>query len=156
MADSPERRELSFDSLDEAVAEVERLASGEVRTTGNHSFAKILKHLALTHDMSSGKIEGPRPPFFMRLMMPFLKGMILNGPVKPGFKLPSAAEAFFWPEGDIDLREAVSHFKESVENYKQNGPLPVHPVFGKATSDQINRLNCGHCAMHLSFVHPVS
>lgn len=149
-----ERRELSFESLDEAVADAERLAAGEVRTTGNHSFAKILKHLALTHDMATGKIEAPRPPLFMRLIMPFIKNSVLNGPVKPGFKLPKAPENFFWPEGEVDLQEALAHFKASVQNYNQNGPLPVHPIFGSATREQIDRLNCGHCAMHLSFVHP--
>lgn len=151
-----DRRELSFNSLDEAVADAERLAAGEVRTTGNHSFAEILRHLALTHDMATGKNEAPRPPWFMRLLMPFLKGMILNGPIKPGFNLPKASENYFWPDTDIDVPSALTHFKESVENYKQVGPLPIHPVFGKIDRDQSDRLNCGHCAMHLSFVHPVT
>lgn len=155
MADKPERRELSFGSLDEAVAEAERLAQGEVRTTGKHSFGQILEHLARTHDMATGKVVGPRPPWFMRLMMPLMKGMILNGPVKPGFKLPKDAEAFFWPEGEVDVQQALSHLKESVENYKTNGPLAVHPVFGKVSREQNDRLNQSHCAMHLSFVHSV-
>lgn len=155
MPNTPERRELRFNSLDEAVAEAERLAAGEVRVSGNHSFGKILKHLALTHDMATGKIVGPRPPWYMRLMMPLVKGMILKGPVKPGFNLPSSAEAFFWPPGEFEISESLTHLKESVENYKANGPLEVHPVFGKVSREQNYRLNCGHCAMHLSFVHPV-
>jgi hypothetical protein len=170
MADKPERRELTFHSLEDAVADAERLASGEVRTTGKHIFAQILKHLALIHDMATGKIVGPRPPFFMRLMMPLmkgmilkgmilkgmiLKGMILKGPVKPGFKLPTAAESFFWPGGNTDVNEALTHLKESVKNYNTNGPLPAHPVFGKVPHEQNDRLNISHCAMHLSFVYAV-
>ncbi|MFK7820959.1 MAG: DUF1569 domain-containing protein [Planctomycetaceae bacterium] len=155
MTKNAERRELNFNSLDEAVAEAERLASGEVRTTGNHTFAEILKHLALTHDMSSGKVSGPRPPWYMRLMIPLMKGMIFKGGAKPGFKLPADAEAFFWPKEEFSVADALAHLKESVEHYKQKGPLAVHPVFGKATSEQVDRLNCTHCAMHLSFVHPV-
>lgn len=155
MTAAPERRELSFNSLDEAVAEAERLAAGEVRTTGNHSFAQILKHLAITHDMVTGKVAGPRPPFIVRLMMPIAKRFIVNGPVKPGYKLSPSAEKFFWPDGEVDEREALFHLKESVENYRINGPLAVHPVFGKLSPEQTLRLNCGHCAMHLSFVHPV-
>ena len=152
MADGKERRELSFKSLDEAVADAERLMEGKVRTTGNHSFGQILEHLARTHDMATGRIVAPRPPWFMRMMMPLLKHMILNSPVKPGFKLPKAAEAFFWPDEPIDIRQAFTHLKESVEYYKTKGPLEVHPVFGKVTREQNDRLNCGHCAMHLSFV----
>ncbi len=154
MADAAERRELSFSSLDDAVADAEQLAAGEVRTTGKHTFAEILKHLALTHDMATGKIPGPKTPFLMRLMMPLMKGFILKGPVKPGFKLPAEAESFFWPGGDIDVNEALNHLKESVENYNTNGPLAVHPVFGKVTAEQNMQLNISHCAMHLSFVHP--
>ncbi len=91
------RRELEFDSLDDAVAEAERLAQSEVRTTGNHSFGQIIEHLARTHDMATGKTVGPRPPFVVRLLMPVLRGGILRGPVKPGYKLPSDAESFLWP-----------------------------------------------------------
>ena len=150
-----QRRELSFNSLDDAVADAERLAGGNVRTSGKHSFGQILEHLALTHDMATGKIIAPRPPLLMRLMMPLLKRMIVSRPIKPGIKLPSDAEAFFWPEGEVDVAQALSHLKESVQNYSANGPLAVHPFFGKVSREQNDRLNCGHCAMHLSFVHPV-
>lgn len=154
MAEKPERRELEFDSLHDAIADAEQLAQGNVRTTGKHTFGQIVEHLARTHDMATGKVVGPRPPLFMRLMMPIMKRFILNGPVSPGFKLPAAAEEFFWPDGEIDVQEAIAHLKESVDNYYKNGPLEVHPVFGKATREQIDNLNVTHCAMHLSFVHP--
>ena len=75
MADKPERRDLRFQNLDEVLAEVERLASGEVRTTGNHTFGQILNHLALGHDVAAGRAQAPPPPFFMRLMMPLMKRM---------------------------------------------------------------------------------
>ena len=150
-----ERRELSFDSLDEAVADARALAAGKVRTTGGHTFGQILEHLARTHDMVTGKTDAPKFPLYMRMLLPFIKGSLLNKPVAPGFKLPKNAQAFFWPEGDVEVLTALNHLVESVENYKTNGPLPVHPIFGKATREQIDRLNCGHCAMHLSFVHSV-
>lgn len=155
MPDKPERRDLTFHSLDEAIADAEKLATGEVRTTGKHSFGQILEHLALTHDMSCGKIVGPRPPWYMRMMMPLVRRMITKGPVKPGFKLPADAEAFFWPAHDVAVQAALQHLRESVENYQSTGPLAVHPVFGKLSAQQVTDLNCKHCAMHLSFVHPV-
>ena len=154
MTNTPERRELTFNSLDEAVADAIQLAQGKVRTTGNHTFGQIIEHLARTHDMATGKAVGPKLPWYMRLMMPVLKGKILNGPVTPGFNLPAKAEAFFWPEGEIDVQKAITHLKESVDNYNANGPLAVHPVFGKATREQIDCQTINHCAMHLSFVHP--
>ena len=154
MTTGPERRELSFASLDDVIAEAERLVGGEVRTTGNHSFGQILKHLAITHDMTTGKLEGPRPPLLMRLMVPLIKSSILKN-VKPGFKLPAKAEAFFWPDQEFDVQESFAHLKESVERFNSVGPLPKHPFFGKLSTEQAIALNCKHCAMHLSFVHPV-
>ncbi|TWU54367.1 hypothetical protein Poly51_30840 [Rubripirellula tenax] len=154
MANTPERRDLQFNSLDEAVADATNLAGGATRTTGKHSFGQILEHLALTHDMATGKITPPRPPLIMRLVMPVMKHIILNGPVKPGFKLPQDAESFFWPAGDVDVQQALTHLRESVENYKSNGPLAKHPIFGTLSREKVDFLNCSHCAMHLSFVHP--
>jgi len=143
--------------MDELVAEAERLASGEVRTTGNHSFGQILEHLARTHDMTTGKLEAPAPPWYMRMMIPVIKLMMINDkPVKAGFKLPAKSEAFFWPEQEFDVQEALTHLKESVEHYKAKGPLPKHPMFGKLTRAENEGLNCRHGALHLSFVHPVN
>lgn len=155
MAEKPDRRELDFASLDEAVADAERLAAGEVRTTGKHTFGQILEHLARTHDMVTGKIVAPKLPWYMRMLMPFMRSSILSKPATPGFNLPREAEKFFWPEGEVDVQQALVHLRESVEHYNANGPLPIHPVFGRATTEQIDKLNCSHCAMHLSFVHPV-
>ena len=152
----PERRELAFKDLDEVVPEAQRLASGEVRTTGNHSFGQILEHLARTHDMVMGKVEGPSPPWYMKIMMVFMKGMILKDkPLSPGFKLPKDAEAFFWPNQEFDVPQALSHLKESIETYQTSGPLAKHPIFGTITPEQSLKLNCRHAAMHFSFVHPV-
>lgn len=155
MADNPERRELKFQSLDEVLQEVETLAAGKVRTTGNHSFGQILNHLALSQDVSAGRVQPPPPPFFMKLMMPLMKRMIINSkPLKPGVKLPAKGEAFFWPNKEFDVPASLEYFKDSVDYYKSNGPLDVHPFFGKITSAECDELNCRHAALHLSFVHP--
>ena len=156
MGNKPERRELQFNSLDDAVADVERLAKGPVRTTGNHSFGQIIEHLARTHDMATGKVQVPAPPFLMKLMLTLFKSRILSDkPLAPGVKLPKQSEAFFWPDQEFDVHEASARLKVSVENYKSNGPLENHPIFGNVTRAQNESLNCRHCAMHLSFVHPV-
>ncbi len=155
MTESPERRELSFNSMDEVIAEVDRLASGEVRTRGNRSFGQILNLLALGQDAASGRAVPPPPPFFMRLMMPLMKGMIINAkPLKPGIKLPPKGEEFFWPDREIDVAEGVKIFKESLDYYNEHGPLEKHPFFGKLTKEQNDQMNRRHAALHLSFVHP--
>ena len=154
MADTRERRELKFSSLDEVVAEVERLANGEVHTTGNHSFPEIVRHLALTHDMVTGKVEGPTPPWYLKLIVGLFKSRILSDkPLSPGIKLPANAESFFWPSSEVSLDDAIVHLKESVANYTANGALPKHPMFGTVSAEQNLSMNLRHAALHLSFVH---
>lgn len=156
MVDVAERRDLSFQNLDEVLADVDRLASGEVRTTGNHTFSQILNHLAISQDVSAGRVQPPPPPFFMKLMMPLMKRMVFSSkPLKPGIKLPAAGESFFWPDKDFDLAESVKYFRESVEYMNSNGPLEKHPYFGKVSPAESIQLDCRHAALHLSFVHPV-
>lgn len=151
-----ERRELKFDNLGEAIAEAERLAANEVRTTGQHSFGQILNHLALSIEVSTGRVVAPRPPFMMRLMTPLIKRMVINSkPLQPGVKLPANGEAFFWPDQEFDVAAALQSLKAAVEYYESNGPLEKHPFFGKLTREECDQLNCRHAALHLSFVHPV-
>ena len=148
------RRELVLGNLDELVSEVDRLAAGPVTTTGQHSFPRIVRHLAITNNMMTGRIAAPKPPLLLRLLLPLIRSSILKGNVKPGIKLPATAEAMFWPDADISIHDAVAELKDSVEYYRTHGPLPVHPIFGKASREQLDRVTCSHAAMHLSFVHP--
>ena len=156
MPATSERRDLSFQSLDAVVAEAERLASTEVRTSGKHSYGQILNHLALSQDVSTGRAVAPPPSFFMKLMMPLMRRMVINSkPLKPGIKLPKNAETFFWPDQEFDVVASLEYLKESVSYYESNGPLAKHPFFGKMTKAENLQLNCRHAALHLSFVHPV-
>ena len=149
-----DRRELTLNTLDEVLAEVDRLAAGDVTTSGKHSFPQIVRHLAISNNMVSGRISVPKPPLMLRLLLPLIRSSILNGPVKPGMKLPQKAEEVFWPNEVISVDSAIEMLKDSVTYYKKHGPLPVHPIFGKASREQVDRLTCNHAAMHLSFVHP--
>ena len=134
---------------------METLTRSEHETSGSHSFEKIVQHLAITNEMVVGNITPPKLPWYMRMAMPFLKNGILNNPVQPGFKLPNnSMQEFFWPQSDVDLKEAIENFRTSVKAYRDKGPLSVHPVFGKATREQIDKMVLSHAAMHLSFVHP--
>lgn len=149
------RREISFSSLEEIISDMESLASSEHETSGSHSFGKIVQHLATTNEMVVGNITPPKLPWYMRMAMPFLKNGILNNPIEPGFKLPNKSmQEFFWSQSEVDLKEAIENFRTSVKAYNDKGPLPVHPVFGKATREQIDKMILSHAAMHLSFVQP--
>lgn len=150
-----EHRSLTFSSLDEALAEAERLAATETKTTGSFSYGQILRHLAITLDMVSGHVDVPKVPWYIRMAGPLIKNSVLAKPIKPGFKLPSSAQSYFWPEGDIDVQSALTHFREALARYRSTNELPPHPIFGRMTEQEHDLLQRGHIALHLSFVHPV-
>ena len=152
---SQERRELAFSNFEEVIEDIGNLISGNSRTTGNHSFGRIIQHLAIANNMAVGKIDPPNVPLAMQEMIPSIKDSVLNGPAQPGFELPSAEmQNFFWPENEIEPEAALENFKQSVASYKTDGPLPEHPIFGEATPAQVHNLLISHASMHLSFVHP--
>jgi hypothetical protein len=82
--------------------------------------------------------------------------MVKDKPAKPGFKLPRRFEEVLWPDQEFEVQGALAHLKESVDHYKSEGPMPKHPMFGKLSREQHDRLNCRHAELHLSFVHPAS
>ena len=47
------------------------------------------------------------------------------------------------------LRDAIAHYRASA-----TGPLAPHRVFGPLTKAEWDRLQCIHCAHHLSFAIP--
>lgn len=153
----PELRSLHFDDLEQAVAEVERLAATEIVTTGNYTFGQILEHLARTFDIVSGHQTIPfKPNIIVRFIARMMRSKILNGPAQPGFKLPPKAQSIFWPQSDVPVEEALRHFREALARYQAAKPLPTHVFFGKLTQAQHDQLQCRHCELHLGFVRPTA
>ena len=146
-------RQLHFDKLDDAVAEVERLAAMNVETIGKFSFPQIVEHLATAFDISSGHQTPPPVPFFLRILGPLMARRAARKPMKPGLKLPASAQEFFWKD-ERELDTVMSTFRESLKRYREVDPLPRHPIFGNLSRDDNEQLQCRHMELHLGFVHP--
>ena len=151
---SVDRRELHFDNLDQALADAEKLASGNFHATGSFTFGQILEHLARTLDVVTGEMPGPHVPLPMRWAARMMRPLILSRPMKPGFKLPTTSQSIFWPEDDVPVDQAMSHLREAIERYKAMDDFPTHPFFGNMNRQQNDQLQCRHCELHLSFVQP--
>ncbi len=149
------RRPLKFSSFDDICVEVDRLVESNVETRGQFSFAAILEHLARTLDIVVGYNPAPTVSFPMRLASRLARPILLRGPMLAGFKLPAKLQSALWPSEPIEKSVAVAHFYEAVARYRNAETLPRHPFFGHMTREQHDRLQCNHCALHLSFVHPI-
>jgi hypothetical protein len=146
-----DRRQLKFNTLDDILADVERLKAGKVRSLGNWSPGQNLKHLEI---LMIGCLDGieVKVSFLMRIAVSLLKGRVLTKPMSAGLQLPKAAAALLpaetsWEDGVQGICAALLRMKTEVHRH-------AHPVLGALTRDQWDQLHCRHCELHLSFLVP--
>jgi hypothetical protein len=132
--------------------EVERLLEGHT-TVGAWSLAQICRHLATVlrrvvdlpasapNDPSQWVGEDRKREVFESGVIP--EGLPAPPEIVPGEVLGEREEA----EG---LRAALAHFRASP------GPVVAHRFFGFLSREEWERLQCVHCAHHLSFAIPAT
>ncbi len=149
------RRELKFETLDDLRAEIERLATGEVRTLGNWSLAQLFTHLAAGFN---SVLDGSsfKAPWFFKLMAPFMKKKFLYGGIPSGFNMPKEAEAQFLPSNDADTQAAKDELLAAISRVDSAADcdLAPHPMFGKLSKGEAIQFHLRHAEMHLSFAIP--
>lgn len=149
------RRELRFESMEEVLADAERLASGEVRTKGTWSVGQILQHLAQTMHAS---IDGTdiKIPWIVKILIGLVmnKEKMLNEAVRPGFKIPRKGEAQFLPRPDVSTQEGLDALRAAIERCRQERSRAEHPALGAITREEWDLLHLRHAEPHLSFVVP--
>ena len=150
-----DRRALRFESLDAAVRDAELLEEAErndkLRATGNWKLGQALGHLAFwARAPFDGYPEMPRPPWFMRLLMPLFKQGILNKKMPVGIRMPQV------PEGTIGVERlptegALGQMRSAFERMANQSPTLQNPLFGPMTHEEWIKLNLRHAELHLSF-----
>ena len=147
------RRKLDYASLEEVLADADRLSSGPVKVLGNWSAGQIFRHLANAYNSS---IDGFTMtfPLPLRLMARIFKKKLLAGPMPAGFKLPSDGAKALAPaptsteEGLADLHAAVARLERESHRAK-------HPMFGELSKEQWSNIHLKHANLHMSFLVPV-
>jgi hypothetical protein len=146
------RRQLHFNSLDEILADVDRLAQGKVRALGNWSPGQILKHLSvpMMWCLDGAPFKGA---WYIRLFGWFIKSKFLRDTMTPGFQLSGdfaaelvAAETT-WEDGLQTIRGAIARLKAESQRHPS-------PFLGALTREQWDQLHCRHSELHLSFLVP--
>lgn len=149
-----EHRKLRFESMEDAMAEAERLAASETRTTGHYSLGQIFEHLARTFEITLGERKMPPVALPMRILSRMIRPMVLRK-ATTGFKLPSKAQSVLWPSEPVSTEQGLAHLREAYGKFKSSPQLPKHVFFGSMTRQQHDALQCRHFEGHLGFVHPV-
>jgi len=147
------RRKLSFTSLDEVIADADKLVSSpNTRMLGNWPLGRLLTHLAHGIDRS---IDGStvKAPWVVRLIGPFFKGRILKNGMSAGTKLPKNVEVSLYPAVDSP-QEALEKLRAAVGRLRNEKMTAPHPVFGKVTPEEWLQFHLRHSELHLSFALP--
>ncbi len=149
-----QHRKLHFDTIADAMAEAERLAAIPVETTGRFSFGQIVDHLGRVFDIAIGHAPRPPMPWFVKLLGRLIRKTAINRPAKPGLKLPSKVQPYFWSEQQVTPEDGMAKLRESYARFVALEEYPVHPLLGKLTKHESHQLQCRHFELHLGFVRP--
>lgn len=154
----PQRRALRFNSLDEAIAEAERLVQserdGELTHVGNWDLGQTLGHIAT---WASFAFDGyPRetvPPTLIRLMGNTIGRIILKRGMMPGIRIRNI------PGGTVGLDpmpadEGLARLRAAFDRLAQNVPTIENPFFGQLRHDQWIALNLRHAELHMGYQIP--
>jgi hypothetical protein len=150
------RRLLHFESIDQMLAEVDRLVeaerTGRLRRLGNWTLGQVLGHLACWMEYSYTGVP-LHPPFFIRWILRLQKQKFLYAPMRPGVRIPRVPGGTLATD-PMPLDEAVSRFRRVAERLKTEAPTAPSPIFGRLTHDESIALNLRHAELHLGFLVP--
>ena len=146
------RRQVNYASLDEVLADAERLSSGPVKTLGNWTPGQIYKHLATAFN---GSIDGLPDsfPWYIRLVGRLFKKRIMAGSMPPGLKLPADFAKVVLPAPTAD-DVGLAELRAAVQRLKREPCRARHPVFGDVTKEEWDRIHLMHSNLHMSFLAP--
>lgn len=150
------RRILRFESLDQMMAEVDRLAeaerTGRLRRVGNWALGQTLGHLATWVDY--GYTGAPlEVPFFIRWILRLRKRKFLHGPMRAGVKIPNLEGGTLGTE-PLSLEEGLQRYRSQIERLRTEPPTVPSPVLGKLTHEESIALTLRHAELHLGFLVP--
>jgi len=146
------RRTLHFNSIDEMLADVDRLNQGPVTVLGNWSSGQVLKHLTI---VMTASLDGfhHRAPWFVRLIGKVVKKKFLTKPMSAGFNLPKGAASEMVP-GPTEWADVIGPFRATVRRLQTEPQRMPSPFLGLLTREEWDRLHCRHAELHLSFLVP--
>ncbi len=150
------RRKLKFDSIDQALAEVDRLVeaerAGRLGHVGNWTLGQTLGHLASWAEYAYAGIP-MKTPLVIKWILRLGKQKFIHEPMRAGVKIPGVKGGTLATE-PVPLDEANGRIHSALARLKSEAPTLVHPIFGTLTHDEWIAINLRHAELHLGFHVP--
>ena len=148
---SDARRQLSFNSEDDVIAEVDRLRAGGYAKRGNWSLPQICFHLAVVPRKSLKPPASTAPtPAQQRIQDGFIGTILSTGKPPPGMTPPpDMIPADTCGDADIEsFKAALTQLKSYRHTHVDFGPMGPVPI------ETMRKLTLVHSAHHLSHLDP--
>ncbi len=154
----PTRRQVRFNSIDDALAEAERLVAaereGRIDSAGNWKLGQALGHLATWANFAQdGYPPEVRAPLPVRMILRMMRGTILKKGMLPGVRIGTLPAGTLGVD-QLDAEEGLRRFHAAIQRLRTSPPKIPNPVFGPLTHEQWIQLNLRHVELHLSFQCP--
>jgi hypothetical protein len=151
-----ERRTLRLESIDQLLAEVDRLVTaekaGRLRRLGNWTLGQTLGHLATWAEYAYTGCP-LRVPFFIKWLLRLRKRKFLYEPMRAGVRIPRVDGGTLGTE-PLSLDEGLSRFRRVMERLKVESPTAPNVIFGRLSPDEQIALTLRHAELHLGFFVP--
>ncbi|RJP33680.1 MAG: DUF1569 domain-containing protein [Phycisphaerales bacterium] len=151
-----ERRRLRFNSIDEVLAEVDRIVAaekaGRLRRTGNWTAGQVLGHLATWIEYAYTGYP-MRVPWFIRFLIRRKLPAMLRDGMQAGVRIPKVEGGTYGTE-DVSIDEAAKRLRAALDRMKREPPRHHSPAFGPMSDEDRVTLNLRHAELHLGFLHP--
>jgi hypothetical protein len=152
-----DRRRLRFGSIDEALADIDRIvdadAAGTLRRTGNWTAGQVFTHVAAWINYGYDGYPLGAPPWFIRIILRWQLKKYMRDGLPAGVRIPRidggtlGAEPLTTSDGADQLRKALRRLA-SDEPVRYDSP-----AFGPMSHEDRIQLNLRHADLHLSFLH---
>ncbi len=151
------RRDLHFTSVDEALADVDRIVeadrAGTLRRLGNWTVGQNFEHVGM---LIKGSYDGLdfKAPLGLRVIVKLFRKKFLRDPFPSGIKLRGSFEAVI-PRSDFSTEEGAAYIREQLLRIKSGEKMTQpSPLLGKVTHDEWVGIHLKHADLHFSFLIP--
>jgi len=140
-----------YSNLEDLLADAESLAAGDPELLGNWNLGQILGHIAQGLNASIDGFPG-KMPFLTKLVVGLLmRKTMLAGPLRPGFKLPEAAEAQMVLPSETTPEEGLELLRAAISRQNAETSRVPHPALGELSAADWERAHLRHAELHMSF-----
>lgn len=150
------RRTLHFNTLDEALAEVDRLVAadhaGKLKLLGNWTLGQNLNHVASWVGWSFDGVPFTTPGFVKFIMKMLMKRKFIDGPMPVGARIPQLkAQGGTIGQDLMSTDDASAKIHAAFARLKAGPPTQPHTLFGPLTHEEWIKTHLRHAELHLSF-----